>query len=340
MVLYLLNKLDMIQIRYALLMMIIVTFALSSFDSLSIVNAAPIKRPVRIGVLTDSWGPTPLTQGLKDGLAALGYEENQDYFLGVRFTQGDRSALLAAARDLVKLGVNLINTETDPTTKAAQLATSTIPIVFGAASDPVGHGLVQSFARPGGNITGIADVSIDLGPKRLQLFQEIVPTLRRVLFPYDAVDALAVKEAETYRQAAQKLGIEFIGKPVHSPQEAQETLNQIQPDEIDGVLTPHCCSMNILGLVIEIIQPKQIPTMFESPFWVEQGAFAGYGPDYYESGKQSARIVHKIINGQQPAEIPVEINSKIEFAINLQVAKRMGIKIDSAVLYQADRVLR
>ena len=121
-------------------------------------------QPIKIGMLTESWGPTPSMVGLRDGLLELGYRENEQFVLGVRFTQGDLTALPAAARELVQYGVDIIVTsEADPA-KAAQMATTRIPIVFSQVSDPVGQGLIQSFARPGGNITGVADVRLELSP--------------------------------------------------------------------------------------------------------------------------------------------------------------------------------
>jgi putative ABC transport system substrate-binding protein len=260
--------------------------------------------------------------------------------MGIRFTQGDITALPAAARDLIDLEVDLMFVPADLPAKAAQLATSQIPIVFVSSADPLGQGLVKSFARPGGNLTGVANLTLELGPKRLQLFQEMIPALRRVLFAYDAANTLALKEVETYRRAARQLGIELVEKPVQTPEEAREVLTRIQQGEVDGVLQPHCCSLNIPGVVLDIMIPKRIPAMFETAFWPEQGAFASYGQDFYESGKQSARLVDKILKGQKPAEIPVEVNAKIEFVINLKAAKALGLTIAPEVLYQADRIIR
>jgi putative ABC transport system substrate-binding protein len=270
----------------------------------------------------------------------LGYQGDRDYFLGSRFTQGNLTALPAAARELVKLGVDLIFTPTDHSAKAALLATSQIPIVFATASDPIGMGLVQSYARPGGNLTGVADLALELGPKRLQVFQEMLPGLRRVLFPYDASDTFALKEAETYRRAARQLGIELVEKPVHTPEEARDVLTNMQPGEVDGVLQPRCCSMNIPGFVLDIMTPKRIPAMFDSAFWPERGAVASYGQDFYETGRQAARLVDKILKGQKPGEIPVEVNSKLEFVINLKAVQAMGLTIAPEVLFQADRLIR
>jgi putative tryptophan/tyrosine transport system substrate-binding protein len=327
------------QVCDRLLLMMVLTLVISSMYPLTCVHADDRNRPVRIGVLTESWGPTPQVIGLRDGLTELGYQEDRDYFLGIRFTQGNRAALPAAARELVELGVDLIFADTNGA-KAAQLATSQIPIVFASENDPIGDGVVQSFARPGGNITGVADLTRDLGPKRLQLFQEMIPGLRRVLFPYDASSAAALKEAETYRRAARQLGIELVEKPVRTPEEARDVLSRLQPDEVDGVLPPICCALNIPGFVLDIMTPKHIPAMFESAFWPERGAVASYGQDFYESGRQAARLVDKILKGQKPGEIPVEVNSKLEFVINLKTAKAMGLTIAPEVLFQADRIIR
>jgi putative ABC transport system substrate-binding protein len=125
--------------------------------------------PLRIGALTESWGPTTLIVGLRNGLQELGYREERDFTIGVRFTQGDPAELPAAARDLVRLGVDLIVAgDTINAAKAARLATDLIPIVFVGGSDPVEAGLVKSFAHPGGNITGIADIDFELVGKRME----------------------------------------------------------------------------------------------------------------------------------------------------------------------------
>ena len=139
-------------------------------------HAAERTQPFRIGALTESWGPTPAIVALRDGLLELGYRENEHFVLGIRFTQGDLAALPAAARTLVQHEVDLIFTSDVPAAKAAQLATTRIPIVLaGLGGNPVGMGLIQSFAKPGGNITGVVNLDVDLGSKRLEVFRDLVP---------------------------------------------------------------------------------------------------------------------------------------------------------------------
>lgn len=303
-------------------------------------SAAERTSPIQVGVLTDSWGPTPQTVGIRDGLLALGYREDEDFVMGIRFTQGDLSALPGAARELVQYDVDLIIADTDNAAKAAQQATSQVPIVFVSVSNPVELGLVKSFPRPGGNITGVANLKTDLNPKRLELLQAIVPALRRVLLPYDATSTLAAAEVKGARRAARRLGIEVIERGLRSQAESRMVLAQTRKDEVDAILAPLCCSMNIPGYVQEATTRQSIPAMFDSAFWPERGALASYGPNYYATGRQAARLVDKIVKGAKPADIPVEVNTKIEFVINLKTAKDLKLAIAPEVLYQADRIIR
>jgi putative ABC transport system substrate-binding protein len=304
------------------------------------VGAAERTKPIRIGVLTDSWGPTPGTVGLRDGLEERGYRENQDFVIGVRFTQGDTTALPQAARELVEQGVDILFTVNPAPTKAAQMATSRIPIVFYGTGDPIGLGLIKSFAHPGGNITGVTDLDLELDSKRLEIFKEMIPGLTRVLFPYDPSETFAVAQAKIYRETAHRLKIMLIEKPVATQKEAQAIFDHIRNNEVQGIVVPRSLSFNIPGLALEAMSKKGIPTMFFGPWYVDQGGFASYGPDFYQSGRQAARLVDKIIKGTNPREIPVEVNNNIEFVVNLKMATELGIKIVPEVLYRATRVIR
>jgi len=297
-------------------------------------------QPIKIGVLTASWGPTPQTVGLRDGLLELGYRENEQFVLGVRFTQGDLTALPVAARELVQYGVDIIFASEEGPAKAAQMATTHVPIVFAGASNPVGLGLVQSFAHPGSNITGVTGLQVELSPKRLEVFREIVPNLKRVLFLYDAADADAVAGAKVYRDAAHRLDIVLVEKPVRTEEEAQATLAQNSKGEVDGILMRSDVSLNIPGFALETVSRQVIPTMWDVSFLVERGGLASYGPDLHEMGRQAARLVDKILKGANPAEVPVEVSPKVEFVINLKVAKALGLTIAPEVLYRADRIIR
>ncbi len=303
-------------------------------------GAAERALPVRIGVLTDSWGPTPQVAGLRNGLLELGYREHEDFVLGVRFTQGDVTALSTAARQLVQYGVDLIFAALANAARAAQSATTRIPIVFVNVGDPVGLGLVESFARPGSNITGVTALRHGLSPKRLELFREIVPGLKRVLYLYNVNDAVAVTEVKKSRDAARRLGIALVEQAVRTEQEAQAILTEIRTGKVDGIFSPSSVSLNIPGFILDATSQGALPTMFHTGFFVERGGLASYGTDLYETGRQAARLVDKIFKGVDPAEIPVEVNPKLEFVINLEVAHALGLIIPPEVLYQADKLVR
>jgi putative ABC transport system substrate-binding protein len=310
-------------------------FASTGFDSRS-AHSAERTGSVKIGALTQSWGPTPQMVGLRDGLLALGYHEGEQFVIGVRFTQGDIAALPAAAHDLVQSGVDVIFASDANAAKAAQMVTNRIPIVFAAVvGDPVELGLVQSFARPGGNITGVTDADIDLSAKRLEIFKEMVPGLKRVLFPYDSSDAYAVAAARVYRVAARQLGLVLLEKPVPSEEEARTTLSKLRKGEVDGIVAPSTLSLNIPGFVLEVTPQHAIPTMFNGAFFVERGGLASYAPDLYESGRQAARLLVKILKGEDPGRIPVEANPKIELAINVKTAKVLKLAIPPSILQRA-----
>jgi putative ABC transport system substrate-binding protein len=302
-------------------------------------GAAERARPFLIGALTASWGHPPAVTGLRDGLRDLGYREDEHFVLGVRFTQGDLGALPAAARELVQQGVDLIFAS-GQSAKAAQGASTRIPIVFAGEADPLGMGLIQSFARPGGNITGVTDLGVELGVKRLEVFRAIIPGVKRLLFPYDPTDPHAGAEGRVYRDTADRLGIELVAWEVRTLEEAQAVPSRIRQGDVDGILAPHNLALNIPGFILEASAQRMAPTMFSGAFWVEQGGLVSYGPNFYESGRQAARLVDKILKGAQPGEIPVEVNSKIELVINLKVAQALGLTIAPQVLFQADRVVR
>jgi putative ABC transport system substrate-binding protein len=297
-------------------------------------------RPIRIGALSESWGPTPSIVGLRDGLLKLGYREDEDFFLGVRFTQGNLAELPSAARELVQHGVDLIFTSGVNVAKAAQGATQSIPIVFTDVDDPVAFGLVQSYARPGRNLTGVTDLGIQLGPKRLELFREMIPGLQRVLFPYDVTDSASVKQFQINREAAHRLGIELVELAMRTQAEAQEMLTRSPDDTIQAILAPRNVFLNIPGFVLQATSEQGIATMFPDAFYVERGGLASYGPNLYETGRLAARLADKILKGTKPSEIPVEVNNNIEFVINLKVANQLGLTIPPEVLYQADRIIR
>jgi putative ABC transport system substrate-binding protein len=302
-------------------------------------SEAQTVRLIKIGALTESWGPTPGIVGFRDGLQEFGYRENENFVIGVRFTQGNVAELPEAARALVRRGVDLIVANGEYSAKAAQMATARIPILFMGGSDPVGAGLVKSFARPGGNITGIADLELELVPKRMEIFRELIPRLKRVLLVYDATNAGAVSRLDVHREAAHRLGLTLVEKPVRTEDEARSVISAVRKGEVDGIFAPRLLLLNIPGLILEIAAKRAIPTMFDDTFYVERGGLASYAANFYGLGRQAARLADKILKGAKPADIPVEQPTKFELAINMKAAKALGITIPQPILLRADRLI-
>jgi putative ABC transport system substrate-binding protein len=297
-------------------------------------------RIIKIGALTESWGPSLAIVGLRDGLQELGYRDEKDFVIGVRFTQGNAAELPAAARDLVRHGVDIIVAQGGGNAaKAAQMATDRIPIVFIGGSDPVRWGLVKSFARPGGNLTGIADLETQLAPKRFELFRELVPRLKRVVLVYDVTNTEALEMLELHRASARHLGLTLVEKPVRTDDEARAALAGIRKAEADGIFSPRLFALNIPGLILELAPKLALPTMFHDSFFVERDGLASYSASNRELGRQAARLVAKIIKGAKPADLPVEQPTKFELAINMKTAKVLGIKVPNSILLRATRVI-
>jgi putative tryptophan/tyrosine transport system substrate-binding protein len=149
-----------------------------------------------------------------------------------------------------------------------------------------------------------------------------------------------VAQAKIYRESARRLKIMLIEKTVVTQKEVQATFDTIRKNEVHGIVVPRSLSFNIPGLAVDATSRQRIPTMFFGPWYVDQGGLASYGPDFYQSGRQAARLVDKILKGTHPREIPVEVNNNIEFVVNLKVATALGIKIVPEALYKATRVIR
>jgi putative ABC transport system substrate-binding protein len=296
---------------------------------------------IKIGALTEGWGPTTTIVGFRAGLQEFGYRENEHFVIGVRFTQGDARELPAAARDLVKHKVDLIVASGGgAAAKAAQSATTEIPVVFMGASDPVEAGLVKSFARPGGNITGIADLEGELVSKRMEILHELVPGLKRVLFVFDAGNSETLSKLDAHRSAARRLGLTIVEKPVRTEDDARRVLMGARKGEVDAIFAPRSLSLNITGLMLELAPARGIPTMFHDPFFVERVGLVSYAANTYELGRQAARLVDRIIKGARPADLPVEQPTKFELVINLKTAKALGITIPQSLLVRADRLIQ
>jgi putative tryptophan/tyrosine transport system substrate-binding protein len=290
-----------------------------------------------IGILTDAMVPWhSTTEGFRDGLKEIGYVAGKNVIFETRAAQGDIGRVAGLASELVQQRPDLILCVSDACRKDA----GPIPVVFVQVSDPVRLGLVESVARPGGNVTGIANLRAELTAKRLELFKEVVPSLRRVLVTYDRREKEERDSVAVARTAARGLRLTLLERPISAPLETEPGLAELTEGGHDGILIVQAgTNLNIPGRSLEVATSDRIPTMYPASFWSNWGALVSYGPDQYTQGRQAARIAHKILTGTPPREIPVELPDRIELVINLKTAKRLGLKIPQPILLRADRVI-
>jgi putative ABC transport system substrate-binding protein len=272
------------------------------------------------------------------GLRELGWIDSRTVAIEVRWAEARPERFAEIAAEFVRLKVDIIVT-TGAGALAAKQATSIIPIVFGAANDPLGSGLVASLARPGGNVTGLSVQSADLAGKRLQLLREVVPGLRRLAVLTNVDYPAAVLEMDEAQAAARTFGLEVATLEIRSVKDlvpAFETLRS-RADAlyvcVDPVLNAHRVSINTLANV------ARLPTIGGLREYVEAGSLMSYGPSVPDLFRQAATYVDKILRGAKPGELPVEQPTKFDLIINLTTAKAIGLTVAESFLLRADEVI-
>lgn len=295
----------------------------------------------RVGVILPGGPLYETIDGLRVGLRELGFEEGKQFILTIRDTKGDVKAAEEAARSFEREKVNLIYALATSVITAAKGATTNVPIVFAIGSDPVTGGLVESFAKPGGRLTGIHFLLRDLTAKRLEILKEILPKASRVLTIYDPGNRVPMEAAKSGREEAKRLGLKFIERHVASVEELQKALQALKTGEADAYFyTPDAMVVSQAQLIIDTAMTKKLPTMFHEQSLVTKGALASYGQNYHEIGRLSAKYVQRILNGTHPRDLRVETVDKFEMAINLKTAKAFGLTIPPNVLARADKVIK
>jgi putative ABC transport system substrate-binding protein len=292
-----------------------------------------------VGVLNEAWAANhPTVEGLKAGLRDLGLVEGRDVTFDIRFTEGKPGATPAAAAALVKSGVDLIFTSNEAATSAAKHATQTIPIVFTLVGDPLSSGIVASLARPGGNLTGISNLSSELTPKRLEVLKTLVPNLRRAWFIFYGADVTDRAALMKTLEAAARLNVQVVAPTVDDAAQLARVLAGLQPG--DGLLAPFIDTLDIPAAILEASLTSRIPAVFPTALWVGHGGLVSYGPDFHAQGVQAARLVAKILKGARPQELPVEGADKIDLAVNLKTAAQLGLGVPKKILLRADAIHR
>jgi len=283
----------------------------------------------------------PNIEWFLQGLKELGYVEGKNIVIEYRWADGKRERLFDLAAELVGLKVDVIVTRNTPATLAAKKATTTIPIIMVGPGDPVRLGLVDSLARPGGNITGLSLLATELTGKRLELLKEAFPKISRVAVLWNEGDSamtLRVKEAEV---AAPVLGVTIQRVGVQDPNDFERAFAALSSKAADALLVI-LDTFTILHQkrILEFAAKYRLAAMYERIDFVEAGGLMTYGPSLSEIFRRAAVYVDKILKGTKPADLPVEQPRKFELVINLKTAKQIGVKIPPNVLVRADRVIR
>ncbi|HXV84244.1 MAG TPA: ABC transporter substrate-binding protein [Candidatus Binatia bacterium] len=295
----------------------------------------------RIGVLFPGGPLYETVDGLRVGLTELGLEEGKQFTLTINDTKGDEKAAAEAARNFEREKVSLIYALATSVITAAKAATTNVPIVFCIGSDPVVGGLVESFVRPGGRLTGIHFVNRDLTAKRIEILKEILPKANRVLTFYNPGNRVATESAKLGREEAKRLGLKFIERHVTSNDELRKLLEGLRVGESDVFFyTLDAMVVSQARLIIDTTKAKKLPTMFHEQSLVAKGALASYGQNYHEVGRASAKYVQRVLDGTHPRDLRIETIENIELAINLQTAKELGLTIPPNVLVRAQKVIK
>jgi putative ABC transport system substrate-binding protein len=298
-------------------------------------------RVYRVGVIHEG-GPYYVgVDGLKEGLRELGFTEGKDYVLENRDLKGNRKAADEAARSLEREKVDLIYTEASSVTLAVKRATTGVPIVFAVGSDPIADGLIESYAKPGGRLTGVHVHSDDLIAKRLEILKAILPGLHRVVTFYDPSNPLALAGAKSAEEAARQLNVELVEHRVASVEGLRLGMEALKAQEADAFFYINDAMVTSQAqFIIDIARVKRLPTMFFEYDLVRQGALAAYGTSYYEAGRLSAKYVQRVLTGTSPQNLPVELLSAVKLVVNLKTAREIGVTIPQAVLLRADEVIQ
>ncbi|ACA18343.1 protein of unknown function DUF534 [Methylobacterium sp. 4-46] len=312
-------------------------------SSTCLVHARPTGA-ARIGVLwhaRDAQEEAPFQVPFLKGFTDLGYEPGRDVLFEHRYANEQYDRFVALANELIALKPDVLVAVTRPAAEAAKRATSTIPIVFVVVPDPVGSGLVESLARPGGNVTGLSNVATDLTAKRLSILKEAVPNVRRVALLLNPTDAgLARRFLEDSRAAAIRLRLEVVPVEVRSRDDIDGAFEQIDAAHADGlVINNDPMIMNERAKVNAATLSRRLPTMLFIPLMVKSGGLMSYSPDIPGIFRHTATLVDRILKGTKTSDLPVEQPDVFRLTINMQTAEAMKITLPPALLARADEVI-
>jgi putative ABC transport system substrate-binding protein len=311
--------------------------------------AATAQQPVKtaqIGVLSSHYPPSSphylraRFDAFLQGLRELGYVEGQSVMIHWRFSSERDDQLPALAAELVRRKVDVIVTTTTPATVAAQRATATIPIVMAALADPVRSGLVTSLARPGGNTTGLTQVTGDVYGKRVELLKQAVPGLTRIAVVYNPANRPSVDDWKETDSAARLIGVEVLPVEARELSDIESAFSMTIKGRVHGVVvTADAKYVSDRTRISMLALQAGLPTVFWTREFAEVGGLMTYGTNVPHLYRRAANYVDKILKGVKPSDLPVEQPTIFEFVINLKTARALSLSIPQSLLTRADEVI-
>lgn len=296
------------------------------------------ERRFRIGILGGLKRPSE--DVFREAMRKLGYIDGKNTINETRYADGQAERMPQLAAELVRLKVDIIVTAGGPAAEAAKEASTTIPVVLWGAGDPVGTGLVTNVSHPGGNLTGVTELSTELTSKRLQLFKEAVPRLRRMAVIWNVGDRSMTLRFNEVEAAAPALQLSVMPLPIRKLDDFETAFAAMSRSRPDGVLVVTDSLTRLKeGALFEFVRARRLPTMFEFPSSAKDGGLISYGPSLAELAPRAAAYVDKILEGAKPGELPIETPVRCYLVVNLRTAKTIGIDLPVSILTRADEVI-
>ncbi len=305
----------------------------------TLARAQQATRTARIGYLSPASEPDPNIDSFRQGMRALGYVQDRNFILEVRYAHRDYARLPSLVRELLAAKVELIVTG-GAASRGAAFAAQSVPVVFGFSGDPVDAGIVASFARPGGNATGVSFLALDLAAKRAELLKEAAPSIKRIAVLSNPEHPGQVSELRVTREAARKLGIDIQYFPADSDAAMPAALEAIAASQCDALLTfPDALTLFHRQRITALAMSRGLPSVFGWKVYTEAGGLVSYGPILRLSHARLAYFVDRILKGAKPADLPVEQPTTLELVVNLKTAKALGLTVPTTLISRADAVI-
>jgi putative ABC transport system substrate-binding protein len=322
---------------------LVVMLALVLFTAPLAAHAQPATKVYRIGFVRPSTASANAAENeaFIQRLRELGYTAGQNLVIEARFANGQAERVPALVAEVVRLQVDCLVVGGIDTVRIAKQATSTIPIVMlNASDDPVRLGLITSFARPGGNITGVIDIAPELAGKRLELLKEAFPHLARVGHLSDKHASPAVADLQEVEAAARLVGVRIQPLQVQGPDELEQAFRAARDERAEALIVVNHGFLNShRERIVQLVDAIRLPVMYTRETFVRIGGLMSYTDDPLERARRVATLVAKIFQGAKPADLPVEQPMKFELIINLKTAKALGLTIPPVLLFRADEVI-